>query len=162
MFVYSPPSVPVLPPVFVLSTALQGDDWLVWRAARHRWLSFASHLQLVVTVWGGGEWKKSLMFSQTVCRVCAFERDHTWGGCPLYLCASHFPCRCGGNTGWLGVECVGPSLWTLPSGISPALFNWLHQIYERPLQTPSAGRFYCGFKWYLQKWFILKWGSLEK
>lgn len=85
---------------------------------------------------------KKCMFSQTVCRVCAFERDRTWEGCPLYLCASHFPCSCGGSAGWLGVECVGPPYRTLPSGSSPAPFNWLQQIYQRPLQNSVSKVFF--------------------
>lgn len=54
-----------------------------------------------------------------LCWVCTYELDHTWEGCPLYLCASHFPCNCGWNTG--GAGCVGPSHLTQPSGTSPLL-----------------------------------------
>lgn len=48
------------------------------------------------------------MFLQTKSWVCAHELNHIWDKCPIYLCASHFPCNCVDKTlaGWGVSACV--------------------------------------------------------
>lgn len=43
---------------------------------------------------GDCDLSQKMSCSPRLCWVCAYELDHTWEGCPIYLCASHFPCNC--------------------------------------------------------------------
>lgn len=113
-----------------------------WKGRRCQTRPFGVCESVCFTSAGDCDWVKKKKKCPCSCRlswVCAhMNLNHTREGCPIYLCASLFPCNCVDETHTGGAGCVSFSAHLTPSHLGAALE--LLKVTERSIKGDCKRR----------------------